>query len=299
METFTLGQLIKERREAKGLTPEEVSTATRIKLAFLKAIEEDNYRLLPDEAYILRFLYDYATFLNLDWNEVMALFKQQTRRKEGRSFALGVDRKAYTFSLRKAVPSLVLLLFLISSVFVVLSLLQRPQERPVPQSGPVEKPLQEAQPGLPVTTEKREETSPQATLTPKQKETLPQAVPAPEQKVAPSQVAPTPKPTAVAPQATSPPQKPSPTKRPPAQHVLKARASEPTWIQLRIDGGEEKEVLLKPGDIAVWTAKETFILTVGNAGGVKLELDGTSLPKLGTSGQVIQNLVLPREVPRE
>lgn len=283
METFTLGQLIKERREAKGLTLEEVSAVTRIKPVFLRAIEEDNYRLLPDEAYILRFLYDYAVFLSLDWNEVIALFKQQTHRKEGKSFALGMDRKAYTFSLRKAVPFLVVLLLLIASVFVGLSLLQQPEERQVPQSGPVEKPPQAAQPGLPVTTE---ETPQQATITPERKETLPQAVPAPEPREA-------------APQATSPSQKPSPTKRPPAQHVLKARASEPTWIQLTIDGGEEKEVLLKPGDIAVWTAKETFVLTVGNAGGVKLELDGISLPKLGASGQAIKNLVLPREVPRE
>ena len=38
-----------------------------------------------------------------------------------------------------------------------------------------------------------------------------------------------------------------------------------------------------------------FILTVGNAGGVALELNGRVLPPLGASGEVIERLVLPAE----
>jgi hypothetical protein len=36
-----------------------------------------------------------------------------------------------------------------------------------------------------------------------------------------------------------------------------------------------------------------FVLTIGNAGGVSLELNGRPVPRLGASGAVISRLVLP------
>ncbi|PYO52219.1 MAG: DUF4115 domain-containing protein, partial [Candidatus Rokuibacteriota bacterium] len=36
-----------------------------------------------------------------------------------------------------------------------------------------------------------------------------------------------------------------------------------------------------------------FVLTLGNAGGVSLELNGRTLPPLGPSGAVISRIVLP------
>jgi hypothetical protein len=38
-----------------------------------------------------------------------------------------------------------------------------------------------------------------------------------------------------------------------------------------------------------------FVVTIGNAGGVALELNGRSLPSLGARGVVVQRLVLPPE----
>jgi hypothetical protein len=39
-----------------------------------------------------------------------------------------------------------------------------------------------------------------------------------------------------------------------------------------------------------------FVLTIGNAGGVSLELNGRPVPRLGASGAVISRLVLPADV---
>jgi len=50
---------------------------------------------------------------------------------------------------------------------------------------------------------------------------------------------------------------------------------------------------LQPGQIARFEAKSSFHVVVGNAGGVKLSLDGTPLPPLGRSGEVVRDLVLP------
>ena len=46
-----------------------------------------------------------------------------------------------------------------------------------------------------------------------------------------------------------------------------------------------------------WFSTRPFTLTVGNAGGVKLELNGRAVPSLGPRGVVIPRLVLPAEAP--
>ncbi|MFQ5520717.1 MAG: helix-turn-helix domain-containing protein [Candidatus Methylomirabilia bacterium] len=76
---------------------------------------------------------------------------------------------------------------------------------------------------------------------------------------------------------------------------LVARTSEPAWIRIQLDDGRVVEELLPAGATRHWTSKRRFILTIGNAGGVSLEFNGRPLPPLGTSGEVIRDLVLPPE----
>jgi len=74
---------------------------------------------------------------------------------------------------------------------------------------------------------------------------------------------------------------------------LRVEATQDTWLSISADGGESVRMLLKPGDRRKWRALEGFELTVGNAGGVKLVLDGVELSPLGSSGQVIRRLEIP------
>src|SRR5207237_5512799 len=76
---------------------------------------------------------------------------------------------------------------------------------------------------------------------------------------------------------------------------LVARAVEPTWIRVRTEEGQTTEETIPAGQIREWFSTRPFILTVGNAGGVKLELNGRVVPPLGPSGVVIPRLVLPTE----
>lgn len=61
---------------------------------------------------------------------------------------------------------------------------------------------------------------------------------------------------------------------------------ERTWISVIVDGKERKEFMLNPRDVVVLNAKEGFDLLIGNAGGVKLVLNGKELEALGSSGEV-------------
>jgi len=75
------------------------------------------------------------------------------------------------------------------------------------------------------------------------------------------------------------------------------RAVEPTWIRVQVDEGQVAEELLQAGAVREWTAARRFVLTVGNAGGLELDLNGKRMPSLGARGAVIQKLVLPQEAP--
>lgn len=76
---------------------------------------------------------------------------------------------------------------------------------------------------------------------------------------------------------------------------LVARASEPTWISVQTDDGQVVQELLPAGATREWTSTKRFVVTIGNAGGVSLELNGRPIPPLGNKGTVIRELVLPRD----
>lgn len=83
----------------------------------------------------------------------------------------------------------------------------------------------------------------------------------------------------------------------PAGQRLLIRAVEPTWIRVQVDEGQVAEELLQAGAVREWTAARRFVLTVGNAGGLEVDLNGRRIPALGARGAVIQRLVLPVEAP--
>ncbi len=74
---------------------------------------------------------------------------------------------------------------------------------------------------------------------------------------------------------------------------LVVRATEPTWVRIETDEGRTVQELLPVSAVRELSAKSRFTLTVGNAGGIQLELNGRPLPPLGRSGEVIRDLVLP------
>ncbi|MEO7201723.1 MAG: RodZ domain-containing protein [Candidatus Tumulicola sp.] len=70
----SLGERLREAREARGLSPSEVSEKIRIRTVYLIAIEEENWRAVGAPVYIRGFLRTYARFLGLDPEEVVAQF---------------------------------------------------------------------------------------------------------------------------------------------------------------------------------------------------------------------------------
>lgn len=75
----TVGSILKEAREAKHLTFEQIEVAIKIRAKFLEAIEEDDYRTLPSVAYAKGFVKNYGEFLGIPTETTLAFFRRQTK----------------------------------------------------------------------------------------------------------------------------------------------------------------------------------------------------------------------------
>lgn len=74
----TVGAMLQEAREKKGLTPAKVESAIKIRERFIIAIEHDEFSVLPSLSYAKGFVRNYAEFLGLPIEETMAFFRRQT-----------------------------------------------------------------------------------------------------------------------------------------------------------------------------------------------------------------------------
>ena len=78
---------------------------------------------------------------------------------------------------------------------------------------------------------------------------------------------------------------------------LIARTTETTWMRVRTEDGRTSEETIPANEIREWISNGPFVITIGNAGGVSLELNGRPIPRLGASGSVVTRLVLPSDNP--
>ncbi len=74
--------------------------------------------------------------------------------------------------------------------------------------------------------------------------------------------------------------------------VLEIKAIANAWVRVEPDNGPAEEMLMSPGDIQVFTAKNNFRVITGNAGGIRMRFDGRVMPVLGKPNQTLA-LTLP------
>src|SRR3979411_512902 len=71
----SLGEQLRAQRERKGITLEQAAADTRIREKFLTALEGGDYPALPGAVYTRGFLRHYAEYLDLETEELVALFQ--------------------------------------------------------------------------------------------------------------------------------------------------------------------------------------------------------------------------------
>ncbi len=294
-ERGSIGQTLRSGREERGLTPEQAAFQSKVPLRLLQALEADDYRLLPDAAYLLRFLHEYARLLKLDPSVLEVEFRQAIRRPVGTSLALApATAPPPPIPWKQLLWTAAAILVITPLVFIALSLAsKRAAHRPVP--APVNErvveepaPLGERFAEEPVPGDGEGSALVERFLTWSPETGHPEG--APPQDETPAHLSKSQEPPAPAPVAV--PAAPREV-RPSRRYLLTAHALEPTWMAVRADGGQERQVLLQKGQTARFVSDAGFVVTVGNAGGVDLRLNGQVVPALGASGQVVRNLAIP------
>ncbi len=308
----TVGEFFRQVRETKGLTLDEVASKTRIHPDFLKALEEGNYAKLPDQVFAKGFVRSYARSLGLDEEDAVRRFvdsagtfynkqtelerlrvqqeEDERRKKTNRKIVFGAV----------AVALLGLLLLLAKEQTVVVS--KRPLAEPETfdlnrsrSASPPTRPLAAPKPVVPSSAPPVG--SGGVTGSPGGRPTASPG-PTPTQPVTRTGTEPPRPETARAAATTGAPDRTDPDGTLLAERigamVLDLEALELTWVVVQTDGGNPQEVLLRPGERVSYKADDKFILTLGNAGGVKVELDGKLQGPFGPSGSVIRDIVLKR-----
>jgi cytoskeleton protein RodZ len=264
----SVGASLRELRVRQGVSLEEVSRATRINPRYLEALEADDFAALPAPAFTRGFIRAYCQALQSSADDALLLYHQQTGTPAPVAGPQSGEQRLDLQSRGRGpvLVSFVLVVVLGIALVGMTMLLQSGRET----GGTAQvRPAVEPSPAAP---EPAEETS------------------AAGAEARPSQ------PPAQAPQpsaAVAAPDKVMPSASAATSYRLIARVSEPTWIRVRMDDGRATEETIPAGEVREWVSKTPFVLTVGNAGGVLLELNGRPLPPLGARGAVISRLVVP------
>ena len=292
----SLGQALREEREARNISIEEIASATKIVSRYIEALENDRFDIMPGGFFIKGIIRTYAQAIGLDGEEVLARYR-----------AAGV----FGESERKRPPFL--------------------KSEPAPTARPVAPPVTEApvEPGP-----KPSDDTTQLLITtkpPAEPAILPAPTPRLDQAAKKRIIgwavrgalivlavavliilltSRRPKPSAVE-TATAPPvSAPAQAVVPPPQAPATETRSEPepaveevwtgvtieisfeaeTWIQVYTDGVLKIDGLFPPGAKAQAQANERLLIHVGNAGGFTFLLNGKPAKPLGRAGQVITDI---------
>ena len=308
----SIGEFFRQVRETKGLTIDEVASKTRIRTDFVKALEDGNFAKLPDQVFARGFVRSYARSLGLDEDDAIQRFTQSAGayydkqvererlkvRQEVEERKRKANRKAVAIAIGIAILTLI---FLLSREQSSLLVRRSSPDLPASASKRTAPPIPEPQDAPP---SQQAEAVPPAPKTKPSESPVVSAKPGVGNNVEPV--------TSPASTASAVPElaAPSPSSlgsdgplggislegsgATEGQLALDLEATELSWVVVQIDGGSPQEALLRPGEKARWKGQDQFILTLGNAGGVKAELNGKPLKPFGPSGKVARDIVIKR-----
>lgn len=120
-----LGKYLKEKREEKGISLEELQAITKIQRRYLVGIEEGNYSLMPGSFYVRAFIKQYVEAIGLNPEEIFEQFKNDipVSVKEENPVNLSRVKSRSTFSSNSKwlefLPKVLIGLFVIGIIAII------------------------------------------------------------------------------------------------------------------------------------------------------------------------------------
>ena len=88
-EQMRIGEVLKRTRTRQGIEIAEVEERTKIRTKYLRALESEDWEVLPSPAYARGFLRTYAQLLGLDADAVVDEFRRQVEAEPDSALAYG------------------------------------------------------------------------------------------------------------------------------------------------------------------------------------------------------------------
>ncbi len=89
-----LGEYLKQMRQAKGLSVEDVASATKISVAYITALEEGDFEKLPTDIYVRGFIKSYGQLLGADLDELNSRYETEKPKPKARRIFSGKPKEA-------------------------------------------------------------------------------------------------------------------------------------------------------------------------------------------------------------
>lgn len=286
----TFGENLRREREMRGIPLEEISSATKISIRFLQALENDDFSIIPGGIFIRGFIRAYAGYLGLDQEQVMAEYQSVAQSEDYELTRISsANRPARKRGRRIAVLPLVVAVALLISGYALFRYAHRVAYAPIAVASPTpSSPADQSGSSAPATGQSTPATTGPA-ATSASTASAGEATAGAESLPASSP----PNSTTQNPAAASPghttklPAGPAGNAPMPQEGlVLQLATTEPVWVSVEADGKTTLQRVVRPNDVTTLKAKEYFDVTAGNAQGVILTLNGDTLKPLGRQGEV-------------
>lgn len=126
LEVTGLGDRLKEARKAKGFTLDDLQEITKIQKRYLAGIENEEFSSMPGAFYVRAFIKQYAEAVDLDADEMLALYKGSPETVEAveeerkmTSPTLTRTRSRSSNRLNEVMPKIIVALFIIVILLVM------------------------------------------------------------------------------------------------------------------------------------------------------------------------------------
>jgi cytoskeletal protein RodZ len=258
------GTFLRQAREKRGVSLQQVAATTKISARVLDALERNDPRKLPGGIFSRAFVRSYAREVGLDpesaVEQFVAAFPEQAATESAPTTVVHDDPENFESRRQAATTFLQLLgVSLLIVVIVVIYYSMRPSQPP-----PVR-----------VVSEAAQEQQTPPPVPPEPGHAGP-AGPA----VTPAPPGPTP-PAAVAGTATD------------APLTIEIAASGACWLVLTVDGARVIARTLDPGEHVSYPVRTFVTVNAGNAGALSLTLNGKPAKPIGAAGQVVAITITP------
>ena len=130
----SLGQKLRETREQHNFSIEQVARDTHISKQYLEALEQEDFSIIPGETYIIGFLRNYAEYLSLNPEELVALYKNIQIQEQPLPMTELLDRSRPKSSSRIIVVLAIILAVLGAGGYLIYRFVISPERQAAPKA---------------------------------------------------------------------------------------------------------------------------------------------------------------------